>query len=627
MMRLISTIIIIINFVFYIPAWASLETTYYKCVRSGASGTGSGNTWTDAYTDLPASMVRDTTYYIAAGDTYGDQTFDDAVDGTKKIIVKRATTSEHGTDSGWNNAYDGDVKWLEKTWYIGTSYYEFDGVTHPTWPTLEGGYGFYMRMDQTIHYEMFASIRFAPTVTITNVTFKNIEIDHVDAANVPAGKHCAYAFTDTMANTSNWTAVDANLSIVGGYLVVAESGGSNPGKAYVDVSTPNTGEQHSLTFISKKGTAAAGKYMIGTTSDEDAYSSATLSNTDWGLTNAYFTPTETTTRITLQTTDATAGETTFFDSVYVLSCNYSGCAGVYGSTGAQNNITFSYCSMHDAFNLIMTHASSTDWTIDHCYFARNNSNTLQHANMIDTYSMARLVVKNCIFEDATGTGHIMCLGNGSLCSDWEIYGNLFYNTAGYATSCAGRGIAYACNVSKITGDNAGSPTSNVTGLKFYHNTIAYLEGVYGVNYLTAQPGVVITGTGSETNVVFNNLWYQNTEGVSSTVLPRSPYGSHDYNLFLNTILNTTGDSLQAHESQDLTASNPFVSRTDYHLSSAGIPGATLGSPYNIDPDGVTRTYYHIGAYEYAAGSVVHPTITFGSGGSLIMGSGAVMTLQ
>src|SRR3989304_8100596 len=43
-------------------------------VRSGASGSGNGSDWTNAYTTLPSSLIRGDVYYVAGG-TYSGRTF------------------------------------------------------------------------------------------------------------------------------------------------------------------------------------------------------------------------------------------------------------------------------------------------------------------------------------------------------------------------------------------------------------------------------------------------------------------------------------------------------------------------------------------------------------------------
>lgn len=102
-------------------------TTNQKYVRQGAAGTASGNDWTNAYTTLPATLARDTTYWIADG-SYSSYTFDDTLSGTLVIRIKKATASLHGTDTGWDAAYgDGQATFGAVT--ITRGYYTIDGST------------------------------------------------------------------------------------------------------------------------------------------------------------------------------------------------------------------------------------------------------------------------------------------------------------------------------------------------------------------------------------------------------------------------------------------------------------------------------------------------------------------
>src|SRR6478672_8702003 len=72
--------------------------THY--VRQGASGTGTGDDWTNAYPNLPGTLTRGDTYYVADG-SYGNPVFDDPESGTLVITIKKATITDHGTDTGW----------------------------------------------------------------------------------------------------------------------------------------------------------------------------------------------------------------------------------------------------------------------------------------------------------------------------------------------------------------------------------------------------------------------------------------------------------------------------------------------------------------------------------------------
>jgi len=122
--------------------------------------------------------------------------------------------------------------------------------------------------------------------------------------------------------TTGWTASDATLTSEasgqdGNCLQIAETGGANPGKAYQDITTV-IDRTYKCTFYFKKGTADFGRLMVGTTGDEDAiHDTGQLSDATWTLKTLWFTATAATTRITLQSDDATATETSLFDEVLV----------------------------------------------------------------------------------------------------------------------------------------------------------------------------------------------------------------------------------------------------------------------------------------------------------------------
>jgi hypothetical protein len=103
--------------------FAAQGQTYY--VNAAASGNGSGMDWSNAYTDLPASLQRGATYYVAAGN-YGSHFFNDAVSGTSLITIKKATVSDYGTATGWLAAYTNQAVFVAPLKFR-TGYYTFNG--------------------------------------------------------------------------------------------------------------------------------------------------------------------------------------------------------------------------------------------------------------------------------------------------------------------------------------------------------------------------------------------------------------------------------------------------------------------------------------------------------------------
>lgn len=136
------------------------------------------------------------------------------------------------------------------------------------------------------------------------------------------GKSASIASNGTFdASTTGWTAVTATLSSVAGgqsnnALQVASSG-ANVGQAYQDVTTV-IGRVYKLTVYFKKGTSATGSILVGSSGTPNEIAELTgLSDADWAQKTILFMATATTTRITLQTDDATDTENSLFDELVV----------------------------------------------------------------------------------------------------------------------------------------------------------------------------------------------------------------------------------------------------------------------------------------------------------------------
>lgn len=117
-----------------IPGLADAAVHY---VRAGASGSGSD--WSNAMGNLPATLVRGDTYYIAAG-SYGSRTFNDALAGATYIYIKKATAADHGTATGWNSAYAGTATFSNLKFSKG--YYDIDGKAGGGPGSWTSGHGF-----------------------------------------------------------------------------------------------------------------------------------------------------------------------------------------------------------------------------------------------------------------------------------------------------------------------------------------------------------------------------------------------------------------------------------------------------------------------------------------------------
>lgn len=170
-----------------------------RYVRAGAGGSADGSDWTNAYTSLPASLTRGDTYYIADG-SYGSYDFNDAVSGTTLITIKKATESDHGTDTGWSSAYGDGVAEFSATGTVlvfSSGYWIFDGVTG----SGQSGHGFKVTVTGT--GDATRGIRFdgGPSITISHTEI---------SANDPCG--VADANKQDGIYTTNAAATDVTLS-------------------------------------------------------------------------------------------------------------------------------------------------------------------------------------------------------------------------------------------------------------------------------------------------------------------------------------------------------------------------------------------------------------------------------
>lgn len=143
--------------------------------------------------------------------------------------------------------------------------------------------------------------------------------------------------------------------------------------------------------------------------------------------------------------------------------------------------------------------------------------------------------------------------------NWEIYGNVFYNTIG---------IHHSDAAIFVGGNNSNWVGPGTNNTKIYNNTIYNIQG---------QSQIAANGSN---NQVYNNLFYASANSGA--------YGSSSAN-------------------NVVAVSNPFVNitSTDFHLAAATANGTSLMSPYNTDMDGKTRGadgVWDIGAYEYLSGS-------------------------
>lgn len=139
-------------------------------VRAGATGTATGVDWTNAYTTLPATLTRGDTYYIAGG-AYGGYSFNTAISGTTVITVQRATSADHGTNTGWSDTYDAQATFSAQFDFT-TAHWVVDGITGGGPGNWNGPFGFKI----TEAGNSSAILRTSFSGTANDVTIRHVDL-------------------------------------------------------------------------------------------------------------------------------------------------------------------------------------------------------------------------------------------------------------------------------------------------------------------------------------------------------------------------------------------------------------------------------------------------------------------
>jgi len=98
------------------------------CVGPSATGNGSGSDWSNQKA-WSGTFTRGDTWYIRGGTGYADVVFTSAASGTTRNTIKKATASDHVTETGWLTAYGTDQAQCGKVSINASDsdYWTFDG--------------------------------------------------------------------------------------------------------------------------------------------------------------------------------------------------------------------------------------------------------------------------------------------------------------------------------------------------------------------------------------------------------------------------------------------------------------------------------------------------------------------
>lgn len=201
----------IITMLALVASFQSFAANVY--IRDG--GSGDGSSWSSALDDLPTSFTRGNTYYVADG-AYGGHDFTTAASGTTVITIKKATASDHGTETGWSSTYGDGVATFSAQLAFTTAYWVFNGATGGGPSAWDTGFGFEITETGVATAAMY--------VTGNNVTASHFKITGCDCGNSDGG---STGNDGIWINSQGCTFSYAWINNVGRCPVLSRGGGNN----------------------------------------------------------------------------------------------------------------------------------------------------------------------------------------------------------------------------------------------------------------------------------------------------------------------------------------------------------------------------------------------------------------
>lgn len=142
-------------------------------IDAAATGTGSGDSWANAwttFTEAESEITRGQVACVADG-TYDSVTFNVATSGTTTITFKKATVADHGSDTGWVDSMGNGQAIIDGRLRFESNYWVIDGATGGGPNGWTSGFGFYI--DRTALSDG-SGVQTADGVT--NITLRHTEI-------------------------------------------------------------------------------------------------------------------------------------------------------------------------------------------------------------------------------------------------------------------------------------------------------------------------------------------------------------------------------------------------------------------------------------------------------------------
>ena len=559
---------LLIAFVFLFSANA-FAADYY--VTQTGAGNNDGLTWANAMaypSFTPARGDGTNVYYFAGGTyafggTYAGKLWNTAVDGTKVITIKKASTTEcalANAPAGCINqavfSEDLSTSTKQTTWHVMTSYWVIDGVTGSG--NDIDSYGF--KLTPMNCATTYGSYLVQTPSSVNNAHPTDIRISHVAAVNCGAAYDInQYAFGQ---------APDADISNI------------------VYSNNYSSGSSTNMSFTKcTSGCVADGNYLDANWSSSAHHGGQFVwkGSPSLVIKNNYFKN----------------------SCVFVLDSHVTACT-------TNSPTPFSQLTAVTESRLTDTSASWSAGEMNGKTVCKQTTST--GGNVI------------CFVVQDTGSDYLDVLPATAV-TDGLAIGNYYAiktcytpntDTLVYNNIVDGHSTSGTCG-DQLTGVFANGDSAYVDVTP---NMIVYNNTVY--NASVGSYGFVYTGRATnpaEKAIVRNNLFYSSEDmGLSSGIAPDT-----DYSAFIDctgTLYTETHDQIGTGDPFTDKASGDF--RLVYN-SLAVNNGTDLGASYNSDRISTTRprgTAWDIGAYEYNYGQV-----TTGGSGSMTIGGSGTITLN
>jgi hypothetical protein len=551
----------------------SLAANHY--VWCGASGGNTGADFTNAYTDLPSSLTRGDTYYVAGSSScsYGAHKFNDALSGTSVISILHATASANSGVAGWQSSFGTTpAEWLTTSgsparwfWTINQGYYTFDGefgsvgTTEPT----SGTFGFYFHQSGDNVAFIILDCLSSPT-SVSHIVLNYIEADGspLNFNNLSNGAGVIQTNPEASANYST-------VSMTENYFHDMETG-------FLQLHSVNnwtvdhTWSARSMSSPTVHGNGVAINPATGESSSNLTFSDDTFQDVCGTSVITSMNGTVSNLVVYGSTFFQTKNTTIYPGSTAPVYCNGDGQIGDLGTSGA---VTTGVTIYNNTF-----YNGSTSGASGVYFFNPSASNIVQTNNLF--------VNENNLYLTTTGAG------------DSEDHNTVINSPRGYLFTCSGtgdscQGTDIALRSASVTSNVADVVTASAHGLSVGSPVLLLGSQVNSTNTCgidTYYPYPTVSNVKSSTEFQYT---------VQQTVPNATCQAGVGY-LFPSPV----AQPFSSLSGNTFTLSSDTV---DPHLND----GTTLSAPYNIDPLGVTRGSngnWDRGAYQFLSSQApVAPT--------------------